>query len=256
MKELDRTSLIREPLYVQVRRLLLKRIHAGEWGPGDKIPAEAVLARELDVSSGTMRKAIEWLVADGVLERRIGFGTYLTSFRDSGFQNRFQPFASQNGERRFDRTKLVLFEYLRAEGRVADLLQLSHGALVIHLLRHHLKTRGVSGAGKERIVAADESFLNPKYFPDFTQSVFLASFGERDSLYKFYDRCFGVVITHQRCRLYLETLSLPEARRLGLPQAMSFMTAERISYGYGRSPIELRYNHMDPENFEVRFDLS
>ena len=58
-------SVERNPLYLQAKDLLLGRRREGEWKPGDKLPAEMTLASELGVSLGTLRRAVEMLVADG-----------------------------------------------------------------------------------------------------------------------------------------------------------------------------------------------
>lgn len=72
MPNLSRVN--RQPLYQQVRQILLTTIQSGEWGPGEKIPIEPVLAQQLGVSIGTLRRAVETLVNDGVLLRREGVG--------------------------------------------------------------------------------------------------------------------------------------------------------------------------------------
>jgi len=46
------------PLYMQIKDLLVARVTKGEWAPGDIIPSEMQLAQQLDVSQGTVRKAI------------------------------------------------------------------------------------------------------------------------------------------------------------------------------------------------------
>ena len=55
------------PLYAQVRERLLQRISSGTWRPGQLIPNEFELAREMGVSQGTARKALDSLAADGLL---------------------------------------------------------------------------------------------------------------------------------------------------------------------------------------------
>src|SRR5258707_622402 len=54
------------PLYMQVRDLVLERITSGTWKPGAMLPAEVDLARELGISSGTVRKALDALDAEHV----------------------------------------------------------------------------------------------------------------------------------------------------------------------------------------------
>ena len=56
---------------------LLTRIEAGEWKPGDQIPAETELASVYGASVGTVQKALQQLGDDGVLVRRHGSGTFV-----------------------------------------------------------------------------------------------------------------------------------------------------------------------------------
>lgn len=50
--------------------------------PGDKLPNELELARDLKVSRATLREALGSLTARGVLEVRRGRGTFVASFED------------------------------------------------------------------------------------------------------------------------------------------------------------------------------
>lgn len=67
----------RLPLYVQISELLHREIAAGHWVPGERLPTEAQLAKDLDVAVGTLRKALDSLEQNGLLERRQGSGTYV-----------------------------------------------------------------------------------------------------------------------------------------------------------------------------------
>lgn len=59
----------------KIRDLIL----SGELGPGDRIPPEQVLARQLGVSRNSMREAVKALAHAQVLDVRQGDGTYVTS---------------------------------------------------------------------------------------------------------------------------------------------------------------------------------
>ncbi|MFF0517786.1 GntR family transcriptional regulator [Actinomadura nitritigenes] len=62
-----------------VRRELLAMLEGLE--PGDALPSERRLVDELGVSRPTLRQAVDGLVAEGLLERRHGSGTYVAEPR-------------------------------------------------------------------------------------------------------------------------------------------------------------------------------
>ena len=68
----DRMALDQKPLYAQVRELLRERIRSGALRPGTALPNEFALARELGVSQGTVRKALDALAAEKLLVRSPG----------------------------------------------------------------------------------------------------------------------------------------------------------------------------------------
>src|SRR6266496_1562490 len=69
----DRSSPI--PLYFQVTGQLEAAIDNGDLAPGDRLPNEVDLAKELGLSRPTMRRALEELVGKGLVVRKRGYGT-------------------------------------------------------------------------------------------------------------------------------------------------------------------------------------
>src|SRR5687767_5475201 len=70
-------------LYEHVRAQLIEGISAGRWKPGEAIPSEAALAATHGVAIGTIRKAVDSLVAERALVRQQGKGTFVTA-HDAG----------------------------------------------------------------------------------------------------------------------------------------------------------------------------
>ncbi len=56
-------------------RLLVREIHHRGLGPGDRLPPQEALRQELGFSHFTLSRAMERLVADGVVERKTKIGT-------------------------------------------------------------------------------------------------------------------------------------------------------------------------------------
>ncbi len=68
-----------EPLYHQAAGVLRARIADGVWKEGDRLPPEWRLCEEFGVSTITMRRAVATLVAEGLVARLQGRGTFVTS---------------------------------------------------------------------------------------------------------------------------------------------------------------------------------
>jgi len=86
----DLTGLLAtRPLYLQARDVLLNEILNGEWGPGASLPNETQLSKTLNVSIGTVRKALDLMEADGVVSRKQGRGTFVSDYSEvkEGFSN-------------------------------------------------------------------------------------------------------------------------------------------------------------------------
>lgn len=64
---------IGEQVYEQLKEMLIK----GEWKQGDKLPSENTLAEEFGVSRITVRQALQKLSAVGLIETRVGEGSFV-----------------------------------------------------------------------------------------------------------------------------------------------------------------------------------
>ncbi|ALF58786.1 GntR family transcriptional regulator [Psychrobacter urativorans] len=65
------------PRYEQVRWQIQKLLTEGRWDKTTPLPTEQELAERYEVSVGTVRKAVEKLVEDGILFKQQGKGTFL-----------------------------------------------------------------------------------------------------------------------------------------------------------------------------------
>ena len=65
-----------EAIYSQIARLLRDEIHT-LYSPGDCLPSETELAERFGVNRHTLRRAVDELIVEGLLERRHGKGTFV-----------------------------------------------------------------------------------------------------------------------------------------------------------------------------------
>ena len=245
-------NLSRNPLYLQVRQYLIKKIQSGDWQPGEKIPTEPSLATQFGVSIGTIRKAVDTLVNDGFILRKEGSGTFVKTYKDAGYWNPFQIFRDLNGNRRGSRCQLILFEKILPPERISKALLADNDQEFIHIIRHWFHTFN----GIEQLVSIDESYLMSSEFKGLTQQRFQDSFLKQDSLYRFYDREFGIVIFNQRCSTYFEKIPSIEANLLQVPEGLEVLRTDRVSYTFGHKPVEYRINRGNVEFTKLLFDLN
>jgi len=79
VKVLDADS--HEQLYYQLYNIFFQEIVNSAYSVGQLIPSETELVSEYNVSRATVRKAMEMLVSDGLVERRRGVGSVVVSNR-------------------------------------------------------------------------------------------------------------------------------------------------------------------------------
>jgi len=65
------------PLHVQLLNQMRHLILSGEWTPGRRLPSEAELQRDLQISRGTIRKALKNAEVEGLIERVPSKGTFV-----------------------------------------------------------------------------------------------------------------------------------------------------------------------------------
>lgn len=87
------------PLYLQVRDVLVTRIVAGEWPIGTELPSEISLAQSLEVSIGTVRRAMVEMEAERIIIRRQGRGTYVNDQSTSEMSIRYSSIKNADGIR-------------------------------------------------------------------------------------------------------------------------------------------------------------
>lgn len=131
-EEIDRAAF--EPAYNQLANILRRQIARGVYRPGDRLPSEAELRSQYQVSSITVRRAIQILVEEELAESRQGYGTYLRPIRlgdaTFGLERLREIFADPRTT-----VRILGANAVRADKRVARKLQIERGARVIYIHR-------------------------------------------------------------------------------------------------------------------------
>jgi GntR family transcriptional regulator len=234
----------RLPRYQLLRDDLAGQINRRELLPGDVIPSEAELSARYGVAVGTVRKAIDRLVADGVLDRQQGRGTFVRRAKFNSSLFRFFRFQSKGGERRVPQSRITARKCLAASSAVASALRISAGEPVISLSRLRL----IDGVP----LLAEEIWLQrSRYEP--LLGIELRDFG--DLLYPLYDEKCGQVVVAADETLTVEPASGAQARLLGLETGTPMVVIERLAFDLERRPIEWRRSRGPANKFRYHVEI-
>ncbi|MEM5340593.1 GntR family transcriptional regulator [Paraburkholderia azotifigens] len=234
----------RLPRYQRLRDEMVALIAARHWKPGEAIPTEQALAKSYDVAVGTVRKAVDLLVAEGLLERFQGRGTFVrrASFDSSLF--RFFRFQTRQGERRIPESRILRREVVDAPSAVAATLQISSSARVIQMTRLRL----IDGVP----MLAEEIWLPYVRFAAFAQ-MDLNEVG--DLLYPVYEAQCNQVVASATETLTVEAIGPLHARLLRIEPGTPAVVIERLAYGYDRQPLEWRRSRGPASEFIYQAEI-
>ena len=127
------------PIYQQIVVEIQDAINRGDLEPGQKLESEENFAQQLNVSRGTLRKALSILTNRGLLNKRHGKGTYVsTAERDIDYplDVGLHSFAEVLKAHHIEYTTNVIKQELRkANSQVAKNLNIEKGALYLYLIR-------------------------------------------------------------------------------------------------------------------------
>ncbi|HEY4370317.1 MAG TPA: GntR family transcriptional regulator [Burkholderiales bacterium] len=222
------------PIYKEIRRAMLSRLEQGAWAPGMAIPSETKLKEEFGVAIGTIRKAVDELVAENILIRQQGRGTFVATHTRDRLLFHFFHVERQDGYKEYPQVRLLDFERARADGYVAEKLGLKEGE---RTLRFH----NVLSLEGEKLML-DDITLPERLFPKLTEK----RLRERPStLYNLYQDEFGLSVVRTEQRLRAALAPRETVRALGLEQGAPVLEIHRVAFAYNNLPVELRVSHLD-----------
>lgn len=234
----------RLPLYQRLRDEMVEKITSGQWRPDQPIPTEAELTKTYGVAIGTVRKAVDVLVAEGLLERNQGRGTFIRrpSFDASLF--RFFRHLTSEGGRKVPEGRVLARTLEAPPEHVATALGISSKAKAIRLERLRL----IDG----HIVLAEEIWLPKNRFAALLD-IAIEDFD--NLLYPFYETRCGQVIASAKETLTVDSADADVARRLSIEEGQPVVVIERLALGFDRKPLEWRRSHGAGNTFRYQVDI-
>jgi GntR family transcriptional regulator len=208
-------------------------------GPDGAIPSERELMTSFGVSRATVRKAIDSLVADGLLHRIHGKGTFVSRPR---LESRLHLASfSQDMRRRglIPSTSLLGVELDRPPADVAKALRLAdEDAWRIDRVR----------LADGQPIAVENGWYPQRPLPGLDRQDLSGS------LYELFARTYGLVIDAAEQTLWGETADAAMARRLDAPLHTPLLVFRRVSRA-GHLPLEYVVSRYRGDRYQLHMSL-
>lgn len=233
------TGIIEGPLpkHQQLRELIIRLAV-----PGSAIPSERELMTIYQVSRATVRKAIDGLVADGLLQRTHGLGTFAVRPR---LESRLHLASfSQDMRRRglTPSTRILSVSLDRPTREVAAALGLADTDTAWRVVRIRL--------ADGQPIAHEDGWYPAGLLADLDRQDLVGG-----SLYQIMGEQYGLWVDHAAQTLWGESADATMAALLAAPLHTPLLVFRRISTASGR-PIEYVVSRYRGDRYQVHMDLS
>lgn len=237
------------PLWRMIRDSLEAALAAGEYPAGRPLPSEARLAARFGCAIGTVRRAVDELVAARALVRRQGKGTFVPDIDEMTRRAPDAPdrtayyffhIRPRDGTRALPATELLAFRAsVPCPAWIAPHLGIAPRAPMIF-------ARNLQRIGG-RAVVLDDLWLPAALFPGLDRPGFA---GREGTVYGLYQKRFGLSVIRTDERLRAVSAPPAAAAALGLPAGAPVLRIQRVALAIGERPVEMRISHADTREHE------
>jgi GntR family transcriptional regulator len=216
-----------ESIAEHLQQRLARLIDGGKLEHGRRLPVERKLADDLGVSRIVVRRAMDSLQRRGMVERRQGSGTYVTSARIEGNLRLLSGFSEElNSSQHHMRTRIVQFGFCAPEPAVQEALEIQGEALdAVRLIR-------------VRYVDDLPSTYEVSWMPAAIAQHLIGQDLTNESLFRLLAENPGVIPDHATERLRSTVLETYEAKQLECEAGDPAFQVNRTTYDANGNPIE------------------
>lgn len=240
----DPTPEASRTLRAQVRESLRQQIHDGQWRTGDRLPSESELMQTHAVSRITVRHALADLVAEGLIERVHGKGSFVAPGTIRQDLSRLQGLAEaleQQG--RSVSTQVLSLRKHSPNAQVRQILNLApdQTCMLLHTLRF---------AG-EQVLSENHTWIHPHV----AQGLSAQAIAHADLL-TLYENNQGIRVARAAVNIQAALASQTQCERLQLTPPSAVLQVERTIYTFADQPLHHECSIYHPKTFSYRLSLT
>jgi GntR family transcriptional regulator len=232
-----------EPLYTQIRDLILDGIRSGRYAVHQRLPSERELSVQHGVSRMTVRQAVLDLQREGVIYARVGKGTFVSPPKMDQLLRQVTSFTEEVRQRGEKPSSRVLQAVVGpADADSSRELGLADGAPVITLARLRL----ANGAP----LAVETANLPAGAFPGLLSHDFAA-----ESLYQVLTRDYHLTLVAARQTIEAALASDEEARLLDTAKPAPVLRMRRLTRDSDGRAVEFVVSTYRGDRYQLHSNL-
>jgi GntR family transcriptional regulator len=235
---LDRNGFV--PLYFQIQRALLEKIHSGELREGELLASECKLARAYRVSRVTAREALHGLKTSGYASSLRGRGTFVTRPKLEKTQMQLRGFTEEITQRGMvPASRLLEQTVIDADVELTGSLKVQVGTRVMRLRRLRLAD-GIP-------MAVEKTYVSLSHFPGIEQIDFAAE----QSLYQTLRERYSVHVAWAAETIEILPATREESKLLDIPTKIGVLSISRNTITEDRVPIEVTVSRYRADRYRA-----
>lgn len=231
------------PKYVQINKWLRGMIERGKIKDGEKIPTEVELAAKFGVNRMTVRKALDALVAEKMLVRRRGQGTFLISKKPRELIYQLKNITSFNDDMLVHDVKpayqTLAMKVFDANDRVCEMLNLKNDRKVIFSLRI--------------LLANDDPVLIEKSHLPYSEFHEILGMDLNKTLYSLLTDRFNIHLHHATQTITSALSNEEETRLFKISSPTPCINMETIIYDDNNIPVEALFACYRGDKYKFKF---
>jgi len=229
------------PLYFQLKEQIKQNILKGEYSEGDLIPSEREFSDSYELSSTTIRRALNDLVQENFLERKAGKGTFVRRRRVKRDLRKVLGFTKNMTEMGLaPATKVLSKKIVTPNAFARERLGLKKGDKVVRLERLRLAD-GIPMMLETRYIRTD---LCPGIEKEELSS----------SLWRVFEEKFGLKPNRHSQGMKIATVAGQAASQLTLNDNSLVFLIKGVTYVRDNEPIECEESLYRSDKYELTFE--
>lgn len=215
-----------DPLYLQIKQLIISEINSGRLQPDQRLPSERELSEQFQVGRMTVRQALNELLHEGKIYTRMGKGTFVLSPKIDQQLRALTGFSQDVCIRgKQPSSRVLVAKVVPASPVVANALRILPGAEVTLLTRLRLSD-GLP-------LALESAHLPFAPFPNLLSHNFAI-----ESLYHVLKVDYGVTLVHAEQTIEAALATPDEIALLSLIPPAAVLRMERLTFNQDGQPVE------------------